>query len=902
MKSQHTDHEEANSQHSVTPLSFGERPGEGSEVVPYQRKKSTSRTVLIADRVADKVITIGGILVIIAVLGILVFLIGETLPLFRGGEITAEHTYTLQLPALSGAEGQSQEVLNMAMDEYNTLVFTLFADGTTSLNHARTGMSLTPPPLDFEGNTITAVANTIDLAHVAFGFEDGTVRFAEAEFVTEILPAEDLPQNLQQIDERDSTDGVAVYSRIPGNQFRKVSYQLRLDAPLQVSDNQSAIVALDYRVSGKAERQLRAFVVIDSEGTAMLNLARSKMNLMTGEQTINMERVALPPLPAGVADSIHSVLLTQKADAVMIADVEGTIYRYNTQNIKSPILAEQAHILPKTQLRAFNFLLGEKAIVLGGADGSLGIFFVLEREGSETQDGQALVQARRFAATAAPIQLFSPSNRGKSFAIALENGDIQILHGTSQKILASFPAAQTGTSYQKILMAPRFNGLFALQQDGQVHFWEFDVPHPETTFRTLFQKIWYEGYPDPGYTWQSTGATEDFESKFSLIPLIFGTMKAAFYSLLFAIPIAILGAIYTSEFLHLRVRGVVKPIMEMMASLPSVVLGFVAALVLAPIVETWIAAVILAFVAIPVALMLSAFLWQLLPFHLANRWRGIPKFSLMIAVMLLAILITYHLGLLFEAVFFGGDFKAWVNGDIGTAAPFLFLLLLPVTFTVIAALINRFWGHRISKFMLTITPFQAAVFDIVKWLLMLGGTLAVSYSIASLLTTLGVDARGSFIGTYVQRNTLIVGFAMGFAVIPIIYTIAEDALNAVPAHLRAASLGCGATPWQTAIYVVLPTAVSGVFSAIMIGMGRAVGETMIVVMAAGNTPILDWNMFNGLRALSATIAVELPEAVKDGTLYRILFLSGLVLFAMTFVINTIAEVVRIRFRKRASQL
>jgi phosphate transport system permease protein len=143
---------------------------------------------------------------------------------------------------------------------------------------------------------------------------------------------------------------------------------------------------------------------------------------------------------------------------------------------------------------------------------------------------------------------------------------------------------------------------------------------------------------------------------------------------------------------------------------------------------------------------------------------------------------------------------------------------------------------------------------------------------------------------------------MAFAVIPLIYTIAEDALNAVPEHLRGASLACGATPWQTAVRVILPTAASGVFAAVMVGMGRAVGETMIVVMAAGNTPILDVNVFNGLRALSANIAVELPEAVKDSTLYRMLFLAALVLFAMTFVINTIAEVVRLRFRKRSAQL
>ena len=88
----------------------------------------------------------------------------------------------------------------------------------------------------------------------------------------------------------------------------------------------------------------------------------------------------------------------------------------------------------------------------------------------------------------------------------------------------------------------------------------------------------------------------------------------------------------------------------------------------------------------------------------------------------------------------------------------------------------------------------------------------------------------------------------------------------------------------------------------MIGMGRAVGETMIVVMATGNTPIIDLNIFNGLRALSANIAVELPEAPKDGSLYRVLFLTGLVLFAMTFVINTVAELVRQYFRKRSMQL
>jgi phosphate transport system permease protein len=152
--------------------------------------------------------------------------------------------------------------------------------------------------------------------------------------------------------------------------------------------------------------------------------------------------------------------------------------------------------------------------------------------------------------------------------------------------------------------------------------------------------------------------------------------------------------------------------------------------------------------------------------------------------------------------------------------------------------------------------------------------------------------------TYDQRNSLVVGIAMGFAVIPIIFTIAEDSLSNVPQHLVAGSLALGATRWQTALRVVLPTASPGIFSAIMIGFGRAVGETMIVLMATGNTPIMNWNMFSGFRALSANIAVELPEAPVGGTLFRVLFLAALLLYVMTFIVNTAAELVRLRLRRK----
>jgi phosphate transport system permease protein len=187
-------------------------------------------------------------------------------------------------------------------------------------------------------------------------------------------------------------------------------------------------------------------------------------------------------------------------------------------------------------------------------------------------------------------------------------------------------------------------------------------------------------------------------------------------------------------------------------------------------------------------------------------------------------------------------------------------------------------------------------------MLIVGGWLALTIAPGVENVLFGGDARqwlSATMGlTYDQRNSLVVGIAMGFAVIPIIFTISEDGFSSVPPNLSAASLALGASRWQTAVRVVIPTASPAVFSAIMIGFGRAVGETMIVLMATGNTPVLDWSIFNGFRTLSANIAVEIPEAPHGGTLYRTLFLAAAVLFVMTFTLNTIAEVVRQRLREK----
>jgi phosphate transport system permease protein len=322
--------------------------------------------------------------------------------------------------------------------------------------------------------------------------------------------------------------------------------------------------------------------------------------------------------------------------------------------------------------------------------------------------------------------------------------------------------------------------------------------------------------------WQTTGG-EEFEPKFSLVPLVFGTLKGTFYAMLFAVPLALCGAAYVSHFTTPTLRRTIKPVVEIMASVPSVVIGFLIALWLAPIIERWILAFFLSLVTVPVMFVAFLFLWQLvrrLPGAKAveNGYEFLPLLPVLLAGVGAAVWLAGPL----EVHLFGGNFRQWLFEE-------------PL-------------GMR-----------------------------------------------------YDQRNNIIIAFGLGFTVIPIIFSLAEDSLSNVPYHMSAASMALGASRWQTFWRVVLPSASPGIFAAMMIGFGRAVGETMIVLMATGNTPILDWSPLDGMRTLSANIAVEIPEAPVGGTLYRVLFLCAVLLFLLTFTVNTVAELVRQHLRKRFGQ-
>ncbi|MBX9737219.1 MAG: ABC transporter permease subunit, partial [Phycisphaerales bacterium] len=464
--------------------------------------------------------------------------------------------------------------------------------------------------------------------------------------------------------------------------------------------------------------------------------------------------------------------------------------------------------------------------------------------------------------------------------------------------------------------------------------------------------------------------------KYSLTPLIFGTLKATIYAMLFAAPIAIFAAIYTSEILHHKVRNTVKPVIEMMASLPSVVLGFIAAMVIAPFARDVLPAVLMAFFTVPVGALTAAYLWQLVPTRITAALSSMRHLAMVALVMGATVTATYTLSGPLERALFTpsdsdvlvlagstsevprsewpaslrdsatltpddarlarhegfyvlqgklvraagsvtdagpakiiaqenlaeADIRRWLDGSIGTSWSGWFLLMTPTAFILITLLRQRFVDELLTRNASVRVGTKAAAMQLAKFTITVVASIAMATALAGFLSGIGLDARDSIFGSYSQRNTLVVAIVMGFAIIPIIYTISEDALSAVPGSLRSASLGCGATRWQTAIRVVLPIAGSGIFSACMIGLGRAAGETMIVLMATGNTPMMDLNIFSGFRTLAANIAVELPEAAKDSTHYRVLFLGALCLFALTFVVNTIAEVIRQRFRKRSAAL
>ncbi len=898
----------------------------GKPITGRSRRRTTTRAVKIAESVSRVFITFGGMGTIVAVGGIFLFLLSVAIPLFRGAELRDDAS--VAVPALPDAVAP----LHVAMDDYRSSAWALLPGGEVVAFALTDGAELDRRTL-FEGRAPTAFHAATHGDSVAFGFDDGSVQIGRIGFSSRFLSADDPAVTAEQ----QASLQPGVWQRLgkglveltPEGQLRLQELNVSLDEPVR-SGSASRVLLITHSDSETRE----VFTVLKADGSLRREDVARRKNLLTGLVTVKVKEVSLPLQPRLGHGAPSFLLQSDLADSICVAWDDGFTQRFDVRDATAPKLAESLQLLPGSDLKltALTQLLGATTVVVGDSGGGLSGWFLARPENEAAGGDLRLVRGHTLPGRPFAVTSLAVSARNRQFAAGYADGAVRVLHMTSEQLLAEAAPTQddsvgesgsgtgavadadaaadagaaTGSSggdgtAALIALSPRADGLLALGA-GQVRHWTVRAESPETTFAALFRPVWYEGASGPAHVWQSGGGTDDIEPKFGLWPLVFGTLKASLYSLIFSVPIALLAAIYTSEFLSRSMRSRVKPLIEIMASLPSVVLGFLAAIVIAPVIEHIVPEVLAAMLTVPLAFVVGAHLWQLLPQGVALRLAGLPRFAAMILAVFAGLGLAALCGGALQRAFFAGDIMAWLDGQKGDSVGGWLLLTLPTAVFLVVLLRVRLlagWTRSVTR---QYSRGRSAAFGLGLLVVSLGGVVVLALGFAHMLNGAGLDPRGSFVGTYVQRNALIVGFLTGFAVIPIMYTLAEDALASVPDHLRAASLAAGATPWQTAVRVVVPTAMSGIFSAVMIGIGRVVGETMIVLMAAGNTPVLDWNIFNGFRTLSATIAVELPEAVQGGTLYRVLFLAALTLFGMTFVLNTIAEVVRQRFRKRAYEL
>ncbi|MGG5871473.1 ABC transporter permease subunit [Pseudomonas peli] len=736
-----------------------------------QRKR---RIRALKDRFARWAVSIGGMAVLGAITLIFFYLAYVVLPMFQGASLDTRKP--VQVAWLNEAAAP----LLLTLEEQNQMAMRLDQSGKVQFFDAKKMQPLNSVqlPIPADARIVSVGQDQPGSNRVALGLSNGQV------LVFQHVYKLSYPNDVQTI--------------TPSIEYPFGEAPIELDPQGRELDHMG--VSLN---SG-------TLMLAGSTGTELhvLSLGREE-NMMTGEVTLSEERVALPqiaePIKALIIDPRHLWLYVVNGRAT--ADVFDM--RSNSLNGRYKLLDDG-----KLEVSNATSLLGGISLMIGDTSGGIAQWFMVREA-----DGKAVLKSiRSFQLADSPIIQILPEERRKGFFALDAKGNLGIFHSTAHRTLLVEPVAE---GQALAALSPRANRVL-VESDGQLQRLIIDNPHPEISWSSLWGKVWYENYDAPGYVWQSTSASTDNEPKLSLAPLAFGTLKAAFYAMLLAAPLAIAAALYTAYFMAPALRRKIKPVIELMEALPTVILGFFAGLFLAPYVEGHLPGIFSLLIFTPIGILLAGYLWSRLPesirLSVPDGWESAMLIPVILLVGYVSLAMSGHV----ENWMFDGNMRMWLSNDLGI-------------------------------------PFD-------------------------------------------QRNALVVGLAMGFAVIPTIYSIAEDAVFSVPKSLTFGSLALGATPWQTLTRVVILTASPGIFSAVMIGMGRAVGETMIVLMATGNTAIMDMNIFEGLRTLAANVAVEMPESEVGGTHYRVLFLSALVLLGFTFVMNTLAELVRQRLRVKYASL
>lgn len=725
----------------------------------------------VKDRLARYVVLIGGLGVIAALLLIFVYLAQEVAPLFAGAQVRERKTF--QVPGNAGRTlyiaAEEQGEIGMRAEESGGITFFDLHDG------AIRGAAVLPAG----GHKLLAVNSLAnDKGLLAGALDDGSVLVFSHDY-----------KITYPNDKRVITPAVS-YPR--GN------------APL------AFMAAPAVAFVAHEEGDSLMLVGSDANGAVSLKVFAKETSLF-GDTTLT-ESPVQTFTPAVKPDVL---LLEPLLNWLYVIDrAAGKIAFYRLKGSDAPQLIEVKEAGAKiTEAR---YLAGGISIVVAQDNGEVTQWFPARRNESEWY----LARVRDFKVGDSPVTAIGPEQRRRGFAVGDQSGRVSLYYATAGSRVHEEQVFDSAV--ERLVFNPRARVMLALSATGQLRVSDVHNEHPEVSFSALWGKVWYESYDEPKFLYQSSSATSDFEPKFSLTPLALGTLKGAFYAMIFAIPLAVMGAIFTANFMSAEMRQIVKPSVEVLAALPSVILGFLAGLWLAPFVETNLPGMFLCLLLLPTSIPIFGYIWSRAPRTLRLRVPPGWEAALLIPVIACVLWGCFSVAHPIEALFFGGNMQGWMDHTLGIS--------------------------------------------------------------------------------YIQRNSLVVGIAMGIAVIPVIFSIAEDAIFSVPKHLSLGSLALGATPWQTLVGVVLPTASPGIFSAIMIGMGRAVGETMIVLMATGNTAVMDLGLFSGMRTLAANVAVEMPESEVGSTHFRLLFLAGLVLFLFTFFLNTLAEVVRSRLRKKYSSL
>ncbi len=727
------------------------------------------------DLLAKYMIAFGGLGVIAAVALIFIYLLFVVFPLFQSGSMEIEARY--QTPAQADSQ-----TLMLAMEEQTEIAVRFDDSGRSTFFNTKDGSIIETVEIELPpGAEITSFATaTPHTRIVAYGLDDGSAVVVRHNYkvsypndVRTITPFIDYPMGQE---------------------------------PMIVDELERPLI----RLAIQDGEEKATIIAITEDGELLISSGTKETSFIDDAVTVETETFSI----AEDLGNYSHLLLNKEMDNVYLANSKGDVTVYDVSDPEYPEQVESLNL--KTDITSFEFLTGDISILVGNSKGNVSQWFPVKDDNGTPR----LTRIREFSLGTNAVTAVATEHSRKGFLAIDGNGQLGIFHTTAEKTILKQKLMDTEA--RTIAIAPRANAAMIEDQQGNLAFISLHNEHPEVSWSSLWGEVWYESYDQPDYIWQSSSASNDFEAKFSLIPISFGTIKAAFYAMLFAVPLAIFGAIYTAYFMTPKMRGVVKPTIEIMEALPTVILGFLAGLWLAPMLEQYLPAIMLMILLLPLSVIAASYIWHIMPPHIRNTISDGWLAGLLIPLVILVVWFSFSLNHPLEAWLFGGNTQQWLDTELGVS------------------------------------------FD--------------------------------------QRNSLVVGIAMGFAVIPTIFSITEDAIFGVPKHLTNGSLALGATTWQTLTRVVILTASPGIFTAVMIGFGRAVGETMIVLMATGNTPVMDFSIFQGMRTLSANIAVEMPESEVDSTHYRVLFLAALVLFTFTFFFNTIAEVVRQRLRKKYSSL